>query len=644
MKKLKKFLAGVVTLAMAMSMMTMTAFAAPTIEDSKDGNSSLTIHKYEYNGDEKLEGTGSASDKVPDGANPLAGAGFTIYKVVDKDGMDAYYSKNPTALPSIDTYVDENGVIKSAYAGTKVGEELFTGTDGIAKFDNLNLGFYVVIETTKPPAVTSAVEPFLVSIPMTTVDGADWLYDVHVFPKNGTKYGKVELEKTGTEGAKLEGVTFILEKQNGDKWDPITAQSGAGGDNTGSPLSLTTNASGIIKVENLSQGTYRFIETSVGENANYIMDGKTPYVFVVTDQGQITYNGETADTITIPVTNEKPDFKKEVSDGKTWGLDADYSVGDAVPYKLTIKVPEKITDLKTFAITDTPTNLQDKVETIKVKFGDTDVPTDVYTTEAVDGVGFKIKFDTKKMASYAGQEITVTYDAELLSSAVTTTAGNPNEATLEYSNKILPEDDPEDETHKIKDHATVYTFKIQILKRAEDANGDPLKGVVFDLYREAKEGETGVANADELGLPSGKSWVKVNEHSLVTDDNGEISQSGLANDVYYLVETKTNAEYNLLKAPVLVTLNIQYTTTTKAEYTTGADGKTTLIKHEIETTEFTGATDNVQGIFVETVINKKGFTLPTTGGMGTFVFTFVGVAMMAAAVILFFTSKKKEAK
>ena len=41
---------------------------------------------------------------------------------------------------------------------------------------------------------------------------------------------------------------------------------------------------------------------------------------------------------------------------------------------------------------------------------------------------------------------------------------------------------------------------------------------------------------------------------------------------------------------------------------------------------------------------KKGFTLPTTGGIGTFVFTFAGIAMMAAAVILLITSKKKKAE
>lgn len=653
MKKLKKFLAGVLTLAMAMSMMTITAFAAPTIEDSKDGHASLTIHKYEYNGAEVNEGTGSETDTVPTDAKPLAGAGFTIYKVVDKAGMDAYYSTNPTSLPDISTYV-ENGKIKDAYASSKVGAEIVTAADGLAKFENLELGFYVVIETTKPAAVTDAVDPFLVSVPMTTVDGDDWLYDIHVFPKNGTKYGGITLEKTGKDGAKLQGVTFVLQKQNADgtTWTTITNESGAGGDNSGADLTLVTNAEGIIKVQNLSQGTYRFIETSVGDNANYIMDGKTAYEFIVTDQGTVTYDGTTAEIITISVKNEKPDLEKTVTDRDgVEGNGADYSVGDKVPYTVTVDVPANIVDLKVFKITDTPTNLKDDVSSIKVKLGDADVATAAYNAPTESGNGFVLEFVPAQMADYAGKQIVVTYEATLLEGAVTTTAGNPNKATLEYSNSILPENDPSNpnpggdpKTDKIEDQATVFTFKVQVVKKAESETGTPLANVEFDLYREAKDGETGVANAADLGLPAGKSWVKVNSAPLVTDVNGEVTQPGLANGTYYLVELKTNEGYNLLKAPVKVELKVQYTITTKDEYTTTADGQTTLTKHEVEKVEFTGATDNAQGIVVSTVINKHGFTLPTTGGMGTFLFTFVGIAMMAAAVILFFTSKKKETK
>ena len=68
---------------------------------------------------------------------------------------------------------------------------------------------------------------------------------------------------------------------------------------------------------------------------------------------------------------------------------------------------------------------------------------------------------------------------------------------------------------------------------------------------------------------------------------------------------------------------------------------------ETTTTTIYGTGNGVEttnGKFEVTVKNYKGFTLPTTGGIGTFVFTFAGIAMMAAAVILLITSKKKKAE
>ena len=132
-------------------------------------------------------------------------------------------------------------------------------------------------------------------------------------------------------------------------------------------------------------------------------------------------------------------------------------------------------------------------------------------------------------------------------------------------------------------------------------------------------------------------FEKVNKSAaLMTDDNGEIFVSGLAKGTYYLVETKTNDGYNLLKAPVEVNIETSYslTSTTKTETKGGKTTTTTTITN--------GTTD--AGVFTTTVKNSKGFTLPTTGGIGTFVFTFAGIAMMAAAVILLITGKKKKAE
>lgn len=117
MGKFRKMLAGVLSAAMVLSTMTVTAFAedntsapqktAATIDTSLTG--SITIHKYEYNGTTKILGTGETTDKLPTDADvkPLKGAGFTIYKVADENELIKYYNTNPERLPSIDTYVDK---------------------------------------------------------------------------------------------------------------------------------------------------------------------------------------------------------------------------------------------------------------------------------------------------------------------------------------------------------------------------------------------------------------------------------------------------------------------------------------------------------------------------------------------------------
>lgn len=663
MKKFKKLLAGLLTGAMLLGSMSVSAFAAdktPVIDTTKTG--SITIHKY-------TEGTATGTaasgkedaSQVPAGAVPIKDVGFTIYKVQDAAKLADYYSTNPESLPAVSEYCTGSGKnvqLKAGVADNKVGDEVKTDVNGVAEFKNLALGLYLVVETTSPAIVTGPCDPFLISVPMTT-DGDDWLYNVHVYPKNSTAVGGLSLVKTGKAGAALKGVTFVLQKKNGDSWTDITKKSTALGDNTGTVLNLVTNEAGKISVEDLSSGTYRFIETSVGaDNKGYIMDGAATYEFKV-EGNDVTYAGNTDTNITIPVTNDKPDMTKEVKNGSEWKHDADYSVGDKVPYRITVSVPANIAKLKKFALTDTPTNLKDDVTSVKVtdKTGKTTIP--ATATATADGNGFIIDFAPADLTTYAGQNIIVTYNAELLSTAVTTTAGNPNTATLEYSNKILPDTDDESnpnkpgepKTDKITDTAVVYTFQIQIEKKAEKADGTPLADVEFDLYKAVDAGTAGVATADEVkkaGLDSSKAWKKINETSLKTgaeeENKGKVSQGGLKNGDYYLVETKTNQDYNLLKAPVKVTLNIAYTTTTKAEYYTTKEGIKTLVKHEVEKTEFKNNGVASDGIQIQTVINKKGFELPLTGGMGTVLFSVIGLALVLAGVVVITASRKKTVK
>lgn len=663
MKRMKKLLTGLLTLGMTLSMMTMTAFAAdpsakmPTIDTDKTGT--VTIHKYTSGNGMGSVGNGTEADPndFPTGAEPLKGAGFTLYRVVDKGGMEAYYKADPKDLPDVSEYVEPDGTIKKAYIGNATSEGL-TDKSGTATFSNLELGFYVVIETTVPDAVTIPMKPFLLSVPMTTTDGSDWLYDIHVYPKNETGYGKISLEKTGVkDDEKISGATFALQKKSDadGKWINITKQSTAQGDDTGAALSLTTNNEGKITIEGLSKGEYRLIETFVGDG--YIMDGATAYVFKVNADSSITYGTETNANITINVTNERPDLTKKVQkkNGGTWGMDADYSIGDEIPYKITVDVPKNITRLKTFTVTDTPTNLTDDLDSIEIKCNDVAVIADAYTKVA-GGDGFTIKFKPAQMEAYKGKQLVITYNATLKDTAFNTTAGNRNTAKLEYSKNITPNttDDPdnpnkdkEEGKNTIENSTVVYTFAVKIEKTGEDGTETKkLANVEFDLYQEVPAGTEGaISGADApAGLDKTKSWKNIK--TLKTGTDGTVTHKGLSNGTYYLVETKTNDGYNLLKKPIAVILNVQYTTTTKTESAWVEDGNgEKQVKSEIKETTFTSADSTTQqGIKVQKVINKKGFTLPTTGGIGTFVFTFAGIAMMAAAVILLITGKKKKAE
>lgn len=227
---------------------------------------------------------------------------------------------------------------------------------------------------------------------------------------------------------------------------------------------------------------------------------------------------------------------------------------------------------------------------------------------------------------------------------------------MEYSKNITtdaatdpdnPNKDKEEGKNTIENSAVVYTFAVKIVKTGEDGSTyKPLEGVKFDLYQEVDAGTTGAITGASVpaGLDSAKSWKRIT--TLKTKSDGTVTHKGLSNGTYYLVETETNTGYNLLKKPIEVTLDVQYTITQNTTSSWVEDGNgQKQVKSEITETTFTSADSTTQqGIKVQTVINRKGFTLPTTGGIGTFVFTFAGIAMMAAAVILLITGKKKKAE
>ena len=656
MKKAKRFLTGLLSAALALSLCAMPAMAAdngetPATTPPQDvwtqDTGSITIHKYEYNGQVKPNSTGEENDvdKLPEGATALKGATFSIYQVMDRAALRNYYDgTDGQTKVTVDTYLNETeDAIKPDQSYSKVFATDTTDENGIASFTELPLGLYVVVETGTPDKVTSPVKPFLVSVPMTKASSLnEWLYNIHVYPKNGTTYGDVKIVKTGRVGSgtpnKLSGVTFTLEKWNetDGKWNLVTAS-----DKDGKEFNLTTDTNGEISVSGLSQGKYRFIEQSIEGKNTYIID-QTPIEFEVNKKGEIVYNGETKATFSISVINESPDVEKNVIKGDEPKTDTDYSIGDEVPYQITVTVPKNITKLTTFTVSDTPNHLKYNNNAVLTCNG-APVEEGVYTIategEGVPVNGFKITFTPSQMEKYAGQKIIIKYTATLQSDADQTTAGNWNDVSLVYGSKIGV-DGKEGGQKEIHDSTFVYTFKVKVHKIADDTNKG-LENVEFDLYKKDENGKVTGADAKALGLDPNEKWTKVNEAPLKTNKEGYEEQGGLANGEYYLVETKTASGYNLLKAPVKVTLSIQETTTwTKTNI---YDGQGNLLKHTVtnKTTTFKDGDKVSDGVHTITVVNRKGFDLPTTGGFGTLLFSGIGVLLVVAGVGVLLSLKKK---
>lgn len=729
--KLKRFFTGVLSAVMALSVCALPAAAADdegngatatttytsTIDTSKKG--SITIHKYLVKGDlpmggsnygEELTDTNNLKEKDGTAYEAAEGVGFSIYKVMNAKELVAYYDgKYEGTEPSATgCTVDADGgyVTLGGNRYSRVGSEQKTTKDGKTTFNELELGLYLVVETTKPKSVTSAVTPFLVSVPMTKVgkdgktDPTEWLYDIHVYPKNSTKVGDVTLEKMGVVGEKngankkgIKGVQFKLERQNdgtATQWDVIS--------NPKDPVNgyYTTGEDGKVTVSGLKPGNYHFVEIgydTTADDKKYIIDNKGTYEFTIAvsedgttqtvtkDETSANKDNYDVNGTTITIYNYAPDVDKQVKDSHSnkYRVAADYNFGDKINYKVEVTIPANIEKLQNFVLTDTPKYVNDDTESVKVYTAvdkGTELTENAYKVETttVGGYnGFTITFEPSELRGVAGEKLYVYYTAELAKdgkgdfAGVVTSEGNANAINLKYSNKTSINSTDKDlpgNNNEIEDDAVVYTFEISINKKAEKADGTALAGVKFDLYKEVAKNTAGaLSDAEKYGFDTSSNDYLLVKKDLVTDETGKVSYKGLANGNYWLVETQTVDGYNLLGKPIKVELSIAYKTSWKERNTYDTLGK--LIKHSREDKNeafdkdtkadnngvtvnggtqsgytYTVGSDKIGGQET-TIINKKGFQLPVTGGFGTLLFSGIGVLLVLAGVAVLFSMKKK---
>ena len=390
-----------------------------------------------------------------------------------------------------------------------------------------------------------------------------------------------------------------------------------------SPVSLTVSGKTASK-SGLTMGVY--LVTATGGTAVY-----RPTVAIITPV-EIGGSWTIAENAQVVLKSSPVSLKKTITavnaasdnvvsgDGKH----AVAGIGDTVSYKLEVDVPEYPSQSvsRAFIIKDTlPEWLTLTQGTIKVKMSDGTELQNLSDRIRVEGQVLTI--DLTQAADKTIQnpidgkrKLLVTYDAKLNAKATLGEAGNVSTASLTYSNNPYNEASAK----IVDDIATVYTFGIEVTK-VQKGTTNPLSGAQFELKDAGsipiKFSDGYVKNADGAATPT-------------TGTDGKLTLKGLAPGTYKLKETKAPAGYVLSAAETEITIadtNFNGIPDSKEQPTTDT---TTTQTTTTQTTE----KDKDNGLVSITVENTKGFTLPRTGGIGTVLFSMIGIVLMGSGVLL----------
>ena len=524
-------------------------------------------------------------------------AGLEANSTTVKNALEAYMAANGgVAMPLTDSY-------------------------GKTEAKNLDLGLYLLVETRVPEMVTSTTDPFLVSVPMTTINGTNadnggttWIYDITLYPKNLT--GIPTLEKTLRENKNDTG------KHNGS-----TSNITDGYAHTG-----TASAGDVLD--------YQIISTlpTITSESTYL----SCYTFVDTLSKGLTYTkGDVVlEFFTDAACTDKIASWKE-TDGK---FSVAYNTSSAGEGVMTIEMTaEGLAEINTSKA--------------------------VYADASMVNTG------------YSDCTVRITYTAKMDSdnSVVFGDIGNDNKVVLTWKRTS------DNYYDTLVDDAHVFTYGIDLTKKFSDGKGNfanvqfVIKNDTDNYFvKAALNAEEGiyyvtehVANADEATLFTPVTPVAIPKSG---EAQNKIIVKGLEDDTYTITEIRTDNGYVLLKDDIEVVISQAETTELCDIYESDVLG---LIQNDPRYAEIINDTSDLKNMpqkhlehhlltasatvdgnkvtmLVDngsenaeaplTVVNTRGFDLPETGDNGTLMFTVFGILIMAgAAGVLYIATRKKKA-
>ena len=339
----------------------------------------------------------------------------------------------------------------------------------------------------------------------------------------------------------------------------------------------------------------------------------------------------------VDLKGEAPSITKDAQNTEGTSIDS-VEIGQIVKYVITGTIPDTTGyDEYQYIIHDTLTDGLDFVDQSGTEPSDTNYSVSVQIGSAAA---------TQQSATLSGENnrtmeldlsqwirdnqeeskrktFTVTYYAKVNSDAVVTTNNN---ASLEYGN------DSDNTTTTTPVQEKTPTFPLQIKKFADGVNY--LEGATFRIYRseaDAQQNQNAIAvtgsggsyTVNPVQKGEGLSYDMVSANAEV-DTGFNLKLNGLAAGDYWIVETDAPEGYNGVTAPIKVTVTVS------------ADNDVnnwTISKNDIN------EADKI--IDIE---NSTGSILPGTGGMGTILFTVIGVALVIVVAGSFVVSRRRKAE
>jgi fimbrial isopeptide formation D2 family protein len=379
---------------------------------------------------------------------------------------------------------------------------------------------------------------------------------------------------------------------------------------------------------------------SITAEAHYTIPITDPGYYLIKDKDNSLNSSKTYTSYMIQVLGKvsiqpktsTPTLIKKVqdSDSTAWQDSADYSIGKDIPFQLTATVPENLSNYSSYNITfhdkaDKGFNVD--TDSIKVKLGNKEIA-GTKSVSNKDGCNFEVTIDLLSIEGIsAGSEITVDYTAQLNEDAVIAGSGNVNTSWLTYPNNP---NNLESIGETPKDQVVVFTYKFEVTKRDGETGtpGDPssmdkLSGATFTLYSGAKSD----AN-------------KITTFTLNNDKN-TFTWTGLGDGTYILEETTPPDGFNKAE-DIVFTISAEH----EATWASGKDSSsllgsiTTTVTSGNATIAVASSENDLTRTISTNVVDYKGNTLPSAGGMGTRLLYLIGALLVLFAGTMLVAKKR----